>query len=1019
MSISALALSRPVTVLMAYTCAAVLGLVAARLLPLEFFPDIEFPGILVQAPYPNSTPEEVARYVTRPLEESLATLGGIHTMRSESRDDGAWVFLQFAWGSNLAVKGVEARERVDAVRGDLPDDLERVTIRRFASDDQPVLMLRISSDRDLSNAYEMLERNLKRPIERLAGVSQVDLYGVEPREIRIRLNADRIAAHGIDLNALYTTLRRSNFSLAGGEVTERARVLTLHPIGEYRSLEAIGATVLTDFGLRLRDIAEVEQVTPERTQGRHLDRRYAIGLDVKKEAGANLVDVVAGALEAIDAARENPEMRGIRLYTMDNQAAGVRDSLRDLLRSGMIGALLSFVVLYGFLRHWVLTLIVAMAVPFSLLITLGGLYVFGYSLNILTMMGLMLSIGMLVDNAVVVSENVFRHRQLLGHGDERAVRAATLRGIDEVALAVTAGTLTTAIVFLPNILGQQNNITIFLSHVAVTICIALVASLLVARTLIPLLTTRVRVVASNTMGHARGGHGRGARAYAAILGWTLRHRGLTVLGIILIVGSVALPAQLVEAEMFPESQERRLFLRYNVNGQYPLAKVEDAVAAVEAYLYANEARFQLRNVYSYFSTTRAESTLLLTDDGPRNRAASEIADEILAGLPQLAIAAPSFQQQRSGATEGLAVLVYGEDAERLREYANQVAWILRGQAEVSDVRVDLGPRDQEVRVVVDRERARRNGLNSQDVAEAINLAMRGQRLQPYRTRTGELAVYLEFRKADRADLDQLLRLPIVRPDGERISLSSVARLEIGDVPGTIVREDRATSVRVEFAAGALTPAAAKDEVARVLAGVELPQGYHWGFSRGFEEEAETMMIMLVNMALAIALIYLVMAALFESIVFPLSIITSIAFSFIGVIWFFALTGTTFTFMALIGMLVLMGVVVNNGIVLVDRINQLRWAGASRAEAILQAGQDRLRPILMTVATTILGLVPLALGEAQVGGNGPPYDPMARAVIGGLAFSTVVSLIVLPTIYALLDDVSNWGRRVGHQALAGG
>jgi len=341
-----------------------------------------------------------------------------------------------------------------------------------------------------------------------------------------------------------------------------------------------------------------------------------------------------------------------------------------------------------------------------------------------------------------------------------------------------------------------------------------------------------------------------------------------------------------------------------------------------------------------------------------------------------------------------------------------VVRVLRLVPGLTDVRAVAEAEDQEVQIRIDRDRARQNGVSSQQVAEAVAAAMRGTPLRPYRTGTGEVDMRVEFRRADRTDFDALLSMPIQTPAGNRIALSTVADILIADTPGTIKREQRMASLKVQFGtAEGMTSEDAKKRVEEVMTTMQFPAGYSWGYGQAFDDEAEGMQGMLVNMLLALALIYIVMAALFESTLAPSAIISGIFFSFVGVYWFFLITVTTFSFMAMIGMLVLMGVVVNNGIVLIDHVHQLRSSGMSREQAVMIGSRDRLRPILMTVCTATLGMVPLAVGTTGIGGNGPPYYPMARAVIGGLVFSTVVSLVLLPTIYLMLDDVQVWGSRI--------
>ena len=477
------ALHRPVTTIVVFVALALMGLISSRLLPLEQFPDIEFPGIFVQIPYEGSTPEEVERLITRPVEEALATLSGVEQMFSSSSEAQSQIFLRFGWDENMGAKGIDARAKVDSIRHLLPNDIRRVFVFTGSLGDQPVLQLRIASERDLSNSYDMLDRILKRRIERLEGVSRVELQGVEPREIRILLKPDMLSAYGIDIAVIRDLLMNSNFSVSAGRITAGGERFSVRPSGEFSSVQEIRNLSINEGGLRLDDVADIELRSPERNYGRHLDGEYAIGLMVNKMTGTNLVEVTDRVIAEVEKIGELPQMRGINIFPLDNQGDSVRKSLGDLLEAGMYGGLLAIIVLYLFLRQVTTTLIVIASIPFSLLITLGALYFSGLSLNILSMMGLMLAVGMLVDNAVVITESIFRHRT----DDKVHPFTATLKGVKEVGIAVVAGTLTTIIVFAPIVFGTKVDITIFLTHVAITIFVALGASLLIAQTLVPML----------------------------------------------------------------------------------------------------------------------------------------------------------------------------------------------------------------------------------------------------------------------------------------------------------------------------------------------------------------------------------------------------------------------------------------------------------------------------------------------------------------------------------------------------
>ncbi len=1007
MNITKLSLKRPVTTIMIFISLVVIGLISSRLVPLEYFPDISFPGAYISIPYNNSTPEEIERNITRPVEEAISTISGLEEISSQSSESEAGIFVRFKMGSDIGLKAMEVKEKIDGVRNQLPEDMERIFINKFSAQDNPMLNLRISSERDLSNAYELLDRNLKQRIERINGVAKVDLYGVDKKQIRIELIPERLEGHRVNINELVQRLSRSNFSMTAGKVDESGKRFTVRPIGEIRTVDGFENLVIGEDNLRVKDIATVAYETPERNYGRHLDQKYAIGLDVFKESGANTVGVGNRVIEEIDAINKLPEMRGIKIYEMHNQATGIISSLAELLNAGLLGGLFSILILFFFLRQISTTLIVALAVPFSLIVTLGMLYFFDLSLNILSMMGLMLAIGMLVDNAVVVTESI--HQNQSAGGD---TKKATILGVRQVGMAVTAGTLTTIIVFLPNIISERSMIAVQMYHVAISIIIALVASLLISLTIIPLLTSRIKPPEKTKKSTLINKLERG---YGSLLSWLIGHRYTSVLLILGTFLSAAVPIRFVSIDMFPNESSRELYLHYNLNDTYTLERVEESVDVIENYLYSNQEKFEIESVYTYYQGEFAESTIILTDDDEAEKDVALIKKEIQEKLPAITTGSPSFEFRDRNNSEQLRVFVIGGSSEVLADLADEVIRRLEATPGFADVRSEAEAGTEEVQLVVDRQRAQNFGLSSEQIAGMVSNSMRGTNLRRVRGENGEVDVVLAMQDADRQSIEDLKSLPITVGGEQTVRLASLANLEISRGPRTIQRQDRQTSLGVTINLNDLKIDEARGKIAGVMDQISYPAGYGWSYGRSFDEDQEAMDEMIVNMLLAMFLIYLVMASLFESVLFPSSIITSIFFGIIGVFWFFFITGTTFSFMAMIGILILMGIVVNNGIVLIDHINQLRMQDYSRTEAIIKGGRDRIRPILMTAGTTVLGLIPLCIGTTQIGGDGPPYFPMARAIVGGLTFSTVITLVILPSIYIILDDIKRWAGRIWQRA----
>ncbi len=1002
MSFTEHSVRRPVTTMMVFVSLVVVGLIATKLVPLEYFPDISFPGAYINVPYPGASPDEVEEQVIKPIEEALATISGVDRINSNSGENNGGIQVIFNQGSDIHLKAIEIKEKIESVRNQLPDDFEYYNIYKFEDGGSNTLQLRISSERDLSNAYDLLNRNLKQRIERIDGVGQVTLYGVEKKEIRIELINDRILSYGIDLNRLTETLQRSNFSTSAGKITDAGLRYTVRPLGELRNAEDIEELIISENNLRVKDIAEVKYIEPIRNYARHLDQKYAIGLDIVKESSANTIATVDKILEEIDRINELPEMQGIQIYEMFNQADGIMLSLKELLNSGVIGAGLSIFMLFFFLRQFTTTMIVATAVPFSLIVTLGFFYFLDISINILSMTGLILAIGMLVDNAVVVTENIHRH-QRMGYAN----KVAAVLGARRVGIAVTAGTLTSVVVFLPNIVNESF-VAPYMYYIGMPIIISLIASLLISLTVIPLLTSKIsapkkiKETVIDTF----------ANKYAQFLGWFIDRRSLSTISILLLLLSGALPIFLgMNVDMFPRVEERELELRYNLNASYTLDRVKETVDKVEQYLYDNKNQFEIESVYTYYEPQFATSTIILVDEDKADKSVTEIKKEIEKNLPLVTIGEPSFEYRSRNLGEAIKVFVNGESMDVLEELAEQVEWRLSQIDGFSDVKSDAEKGKDEVRISINHERARTYGLTSTSIAQTVSQSVRGVNLRRIRGEQSEIDVILTLKNSDRQSITDLQELPIAVGNNQAIKLSSIANFEETKGPGRIFRDNRKTSLGIAINLDDITMDKARPIISEVMDQIIYPAGYSWGYGRSFNDDEEAMNVMLFNIAIAFFLIYLVMASLFESLIYPSSILTCILYGIVGIFWFFFLTGTTFDFMTMIGILILMGIVVNNGIVLIDHILHLRKEGMSRREAIIQGGKDRMRPILMTAGTTVLGLIPLALGTTQIGGDGPPYFPMARAIIGGLTFSTVVTLVVLPSIYIILDDIRIWGQRI--------
>ncbi|MDN5782671.1 MAG: efflux RND transporter permease subunit, partial [Luteimonas sp.] len=632
MSVAEFSIRRPVTTIMFFVSLFVIGMIAAVRLPLEAFPEVSPPFIFVSLPYTGSTPEEIERTVLRPAEEALSTMAGIKRMDSSASADGAQVFIQFSdWSKDVAIAASEARERLDAIREELPDDLQRYFVMKFSTTDQPVLRVRLAAGNgiDLSGDYDLIDREFKRRLERIAGVARVEVSGAMPNEVEIAIAPDRLTAHDIGLNELSQRLQKLNFSVSAGEIEDGGRRLRVQPVGEIVDLQQLRDLVINQSGLRLGDIATVQLKSARLDMGRRLEGQPAVGLDIFRERNANLVEVSRNVLAEIEKIRSESALRDVRVTVIQNLGKDVTSSLLELGEAGAIGLVLSVIVLFFFLRHWPSTLMVTLAIPICFVMTLGFMHFAGVTLNILTMMGLLLAVGMLVDNAVVVVESIYQEREKL----PGKPKLASIIGTRHVAIALTAGTLCHCIVFVPNLFGERNFLSIYLSQIAITISVSLLASWLVAVSLIPMLSARLKTPPA--VQRTGGLIPRMQKRYASFLRWTLEHRGKSLLGIALIVAVSIVPVIYTKTNMFGGDGGDEINIYYQWKGSYTVAQMSDEVRRVEGFLDANRKKFHVKQVYSWFSEQGDAGTQVTFDSSDPEQIKS-LTDAISKAMPKSA-----------------------------------------------------------------------------------------------------------------------------------------------------------------------------------------------------------------------------------------------------------------------------------------------------------------------------------------------------------------------------------------------
>lgn len=1020
MWLTTLAIRRPITVLMALVSMVVLGAISFSRLPLNFLPKAEFPFIGVQVPYPNGVPSQVEREITRPIEEVLATLGGVKEIDSYSDGDICWVGVEFEWGRDVDVLRLEVKEKIDQIRPELPPDIQDIFLFTFNTNDIPIVEGRISAkDRDLSESYDLLERRVVDRLARLPGVGRVYIDGVEPADISVYLKLDRIKEHDVDVSALFRDLRDSNLDLTVGQIEEDGLRYTVRSVASMRSVEELEELPVNERGLRLKDIADVHYGTPALTYGRFLNQEPAVAFVLQKSSDANTVEVVERVKAELEEINHDPLLEGIDVVMFFDQGEQITNSIQGLLSAGVVGSILAIGVLYFFLRRLGTTLIIALAIPISVIGTACYIYLSGRSLNILSMMGLMLGVGMLIDNAVVVLESIYR-RMSMG---ENPVEA-TLNGSRDVGRAVVSATLTSIVVFAPVVLGANNELGIWLGEVGRTISVTLLFSLAVSLTIIPVLTSHMLKGGKKSVGRNPLVDRWGER-YGKVLEWTaIKHPWITgvpiALGItILTVVAIAVTGFGPEVDSDRGIRQEYVQISYDFTDNVNYKHTKETLQTVQDILWEKREDYGIEHLYGFYMDGWALSRLYLEQDALSEGDMKGMREKLREDLPELAgvqFRLGDDSGSSFGGSKSFSVTLHGEDSELLATMADEVKRRLELIDDVQDLRTDIEQGADEIQVRVDPELADRYGVSATQIAEIMGITFRGVQLPRVPTERREIDLWVLLQPDDRKNIESLSSLLVSVQDGREVTLEQVADLHVTKGPARINREDQRTAVRVQGAYEGEEFDEVLEEIGAAMGALHFPPGYGWNFGSEIREAQEQQLDMLINALLAIACVYMIMASLFESLVHPAVVMFCLPFAVFGVVWMMILSNTPFNIMAMIGMVILIGVIVNNGIVLVDHINHHRRDGKDRDDAIRLGGRERFRPILMTATTTVLGLLPLAISRSHVGGA--ENYPMARALIGGLLSGTFLTLIMLPTYYQLSERVlarvpvvAGWLRRL--------
>lgn len=1016
MNLSAIAIRRPVFTVMVTLAIFVLGVVGFKELGTDLFPDVTFPAVVVTVPYPGASPSEVENLVTKPLEDNVVSLNGIDRVRSFSREGSSMVFVMFNLGTNIDEAATEVRERVSIAKAKFPTDVKEPSISRFDVSAAPVLTYTLSGPGSLSQLRKFAEDEIRPKLEQVSGVAAVDINGGATREIRVALDRAKVDALGLSPGAIVQRLRAENLNVPAGHFSEGDREVSVRTVGEFTNVEqvrdTIVATAADGSAVRLRDVANVEDGFADMRTRVLVNGEEAVTLEIRKQSGRNTVEIAHAAKERM-AALAKTFPKGMSTSLIIDQAHMIELQVHQVEHDIMFGAAMAVLVILIFMLDLRSTLISAIALPTSVIGTFFVMYLLGYTLNMMSLLGLSLAIGLLIDDAVVVRENIFKH---LESGKEP--RQAALDGTKEVALAVFATTLTILAVFMPisfvkGIVGQ------FFRQFGITISSAVVLSLFVAFTLDPMLSSRFSKSLSakrNTFDWLKRpfewAFSQLEQTYAAMLEWSLRHKliiGALAIGSLFFMGYIS---KLVGSE-FVNAEDRAQFV---VEAELPagtsLEETERWAAVADAEMLKHP---QFKTVFATVGPgeeiNKIKWRIVATPKTARKESLAELkevgraAAALLPGA-KIAVTDPPFVE--GAMTEApIMINVRGSEFPDIEKTARDIESILKSTPGVADIQVRYSPGRPELAVQLDRQRAADRGLSLSEVALALRTAIEGEESGNLRQGKDEVPIKVRLDESYRTDPRALANLTLQTRKGP-IKLGDVSNFERSSGPQVIERENRNRQITIwATPLGRALGDVAKEFQPRIDALKLAP-----GMSIAYDGQLRLMNENNQNMALALMLgvvfIYIVLASQFESFIHPFTIMVTLPLALVGGVLALFLTGNTMAMGALIGIVLLMGLVTKNAILLVDRaIVRVRDLGEPPLQAILEAGPERLRPILMTSAAMVLGMLPTAIGK----GEGSEFRaPMAIAVIGGVISSTLLSLIVVPVVYLSIENLKSRLRR---------
>ena len=1026
MTISDVCIKRPVFTWVLVALPVVLGMASYGSLGVDLFPNVDFPVCTVTTVLPGSGVEEMETTVTRPIEDIINTVSGIDELRSTTQEGISVVVVQFLLSKNGDVGAQEVRDKISSILATLPEGTETPVVNKFDTNAMPVLTLAVSGRRDLREVTELARKKIKERLETVNGVGAVTLAGGRTRSINVTVDADKLAAFGLAIDDVRTALERQNLEQPGGRIDQGSRELVLRTLGRLNTAAEFDDLIVTNAGgrpIRIRDLGRAEDSNEEPRSKARLDGANAVSLSIQKQSGTNTVQVVDDLLARLEEVKETlpPDIETV--VTRD-QARFIRSSIEEVKFHLILAAGLVSLTILLFIRDWRTTVIATLAIPTSIIPTFLFMSLMGFTLNNITMLALILAIGIVIDDAVVVHENIFRHMEEDGMDAMEASRIGTR----EIALPVLATSLSLVVIFLP-IAFMGGIIGRFFSSFGSTVAFSVLMSLFVSFTLTPMLCSRFLKLEQAGPGHAGSKDGfiyrTIDRSYGGVLRFALAAKWLIVLLTIGVIAATVPIGVALEKGFIPRDDQSEFEVTVTTPEGYTLERTDATLREIEGRLRKLKGVEHLfttagqisggRSVKGEGNVTRGTIYARLQDLEDRKEkftqfAIQEQARAILEDYPDLRASVNDVSAFQGGdRPQTFQVNLAGPDLNKLAVYSEQLVAELRKAGGLADVDTTLSLRKPELQVSVDRERASDFGIPVGTIADSLRILVGGRPISRFKDAGEQYDVWLRARPADRDSARNVANLRLPSKNAGLVPLTSMARLTEERGPTEIERMSRERIVTILGNPEGIQLGEAVSRATAILTKMNLPREYHFVFSGQAKAMAETGKYFLIAFGLSFLFMYLIIAAQFESWTQPVAIMmalpVTIPFGLLSLLLF----RSPLDIYAMFGLFMLVGIVKKNGILQVDSTNQLRALGVPRHEAILEANRTRLRPILMTTAMLVAAMIPIALGQGPGAGA---RASMAKVIIGGQMLSLVLALIVTPVFYVILDQWTSWLRRKG-------